>query len=59
MPDPCILCVSWPERDRWALRLLIDSLPAAGPICDECLSAFFRRLVIRMEEATEHRPEAD
>jgi hypothetical protein len=41
--DDCIICGKWPEKDRWALREMIDGLPLDdGPICDECLIAFWR-----------------
>ena len=25
--DDCIICGKWPEKDRWALREIIDALP--------------------------------
>ena len=27
MSDDCAICGKWPEKDRWALREMIDSLP--------------------------------
>jgi hypothetical protein len=43
--DDCIICGKWPEKDRVARRELIEGLPLnADPICDECLTAFWRRL---------------
>jgi hypothetical protein len=42
----CIICGKWPEKDRWALREMIDSLPLREePICNECLRSFWRRIV--------------
>jgi hypothetical protein len=36
------------EKDRWALREMIDSLPFNDEqICDECLRSFWRRIVER------------
>ena len=26
--DDCIICSKWPERDRWALQEMLDTLPA-------------------------------
>ena len=57
MLDGRVICGKWPEADRWALRLLIDSLPLDEvPICDECFMAFFNRLVIEDWEPTEQGP---
>jgi hypothetical protein len=44
MSDDCIVCGKWPERERWALREMLDTLPMDDePICDECLMAFRER----------------
>jgi len=41
MSNDCIICSKWPERDRWALREMIDSLPLQEePVCDDCLRVF-------------------
>jgi hypothetical protein len=46
MSDDCVICGKWPERDRWALREMIDSLPLdEEQICDECLLSFWRGIV--------------
>lgn len=43
LSDDCINCGKWPEKDRWALREMIDSLPLQEePICDECFLRFWR-----------------
>jgi hypothetical protein len=40
--DDCINCGKWPEKDRWALRQMIDALPLGEEqICDECLRSFW------------------
>ena len=36
MCDDCVVCGKWPERDRWALREMLDTLPMDEPVCDEC-----------------------
>ena len=47
----CIICASWPERDRWALREMIDRLPLKeiDHVCDECLMAFWQNCTARAE----------
>jgi hypothetical protein len=46
MADDCIICGNWPERDRWALREMLDTLPVDDePICDECLMAFWQNCI--------------
>jgi hypothetical protein len=40
--DDCIICGKWPEKDRWALREMIDSLP----LDDE----YMRRIVEQPEQ---------
>jgi hypothetical protein len=48
--DDCIICGKWPERDRWALREMIRSLPLDDEqICDECLRCFWSRIVEQPE----------
>jgi hypothetical protein len=46
MSDDCVVCGKWPDRDRWALRAMTDSLPLQEieMICDEWLDNFWRRL---------------
>jgi hypothetical protein len=44
MPDDCVICGKWPEKDRWALRKTIDRLPLGEEqICDECMISFLHR----------------
>ena len=53
--DDCIICGKWPEKDRWALREMIDSLPLhEEPICDECLRNFWRRIVEQPDSRSKH-----
>jgi hypothetical protein len=42
----CVICGKWPEKDRWALPEMIDSLPLQEieRICDKCLESFWRGL---------------
>jgi hypothetical protein len=50
LSDDCIICGKWPEKDRWALREMIDSLPLQEKsICDECLLAFWANCVVGPE----------
>jgi hypothetical protein len=40
--DNCVIYGKWPEKDRWALRQMIGTVPLGDePICDECLMAFW------------------
>jgi len=53
--DDWIICGKWPEKDRWALREMIDSLPLhEEPICDECLRNFWRRIVEQPDSRSKH-----
>jgi hypothetical protein len=57
MSDDCIICSKWPERDRWALRETLDTLPLDDePMCDECLTAFWQNCVAGSEpdESSKH-----
>jgi hypothetical protein len=42
MADDCIICGNWPERDRWALREMIDRLPLDEDSCIPCRLAILR-----------------
>jgi hypothetical protein len=42
MADDCIICGNWPERDRWALREMIDRLPLDEDSCISCRLAILR-----------------
>jgi hypothetical protein len=44
--DDCVVCGSWPERDRWALREMIDTIPLSDDVCDECNMAFWRNCIV-------------
>jgi hypothetical protein len=46
MSDDCVICGKWAEKDRWALREMIDSLPLQEieRVCDECLVSFWNGL---------------
>jgi hypothetical protein len=46
--NDCIVCGRWPEKDRWALREMIETLPVQEieQICDECLMAFWQNCVV-------------
>ena len=57
MADDCIICGNWPERDRWVLREMLDTLPIdIELICDACLMAWARNVgfPVRDDDATEH-----
>ena len=59
MSEDCIICGKWPERDRWALREMIDALPLQEDnIGDECLMAFWKNRVVgesrKLPEPTQH-----
>jgi hypothetical protein len=45
--DDCVICGQWPEKDRWALREMIDTIPLEDddPVCDECLTAFWMNCI--------------
>jgi hypothetical protein len=47
-------CGNWPERDRWALREMLDTLPLHEPTSIECEVAFWRNmgLPVRDDDAT-------
>jgi hypothetical protein len=49
MPADCIICGKWPEKDRWALREMIDSVPLREieRVCDECLVSFWNGIVVQ------------
>jgi hypothetical protein len=51
MSDDCAICGKWLEKDRWALREMIDSLPlqAIERVCDECLEGFWNGIVEQPE----------
>ncbi|MDX6462537.1 MAG: hypothetical protein QOE55_6234 [Acidobacteriaceae bacterium] len=53
----CIICGKWPEKDRWALREMLDTLPIDMElICDECVMAWARNVGFPVGDdgATEH-----
>jgi hypothetical protein len=51
--DDCIICSKWPERDRWALREMLDALPLDDePVCDECLMVFWKNCVAGPEPSS-------
>jgi hypothetical protein len=53
--DDCIICSKWPEKDRCALREMIDSLPLhEEPICDECLRSVWHRIVEQPDSGSKH-----
>jgi len=56
MPDDCIICGKWPEKDRWALREMIDSLPLQEieRVCDECLASFWNGVVEQPDSWSKH-----
>jgi hypothetical protein len=57
MGDHCVICCKWPERDRWALREMLDTLPLQEePICDACLMAWARNVgfPVRDDDAADH-----
>jgi hypothetical protein len=43
--DDCSVCGKWPEKDRWALREMTNSLRLDEEVCDACLTAFFSGLI--------------
>jgi hypothetical protein len=43
--DDCVVCGHWPEKDRWALRETLDTLPMFEEVCDACLMAFWALIV--------------
>jgi hypothetical protein len=48
--DDCIICGKWPEKDRWALREMTDSLRLQEEtVCDECLLSFWRGIAEQPE----------
>jgi hypothetical protein len=50
MSGDCIICGHWPEKDRWALREMLDTLPIdIELICDDCLLAFWKNCVVGPE----------
>jgi hypothetical protein len=45
--DECIFCSRWPERDRWALREMIEVLPLEDDgVCDACFAAFWQKCAV-------------
>jgi hypothetical protein len=42
--DDCVVCSGWPAKDRWALREMLNTIPLADTVCDECNMAFFRNI---------------
>ena len=54
--DDCIICGKWPEKDRWALREMIDSLPLqeVERVCDECLVSFWNGIVEQPDGPSKH-----
>jgi len=53
--EDCIICCQCPEKDRWALREMTDSLPLhEEPICDECLRSFWRRIAEQPDSPSRH-----
>ena len=42
--NECILCGSWPEKDRRTLRDKIEILPLEDDgVCDACLAMFWQK----------------
>jgi hypothetical protein len=59
MPDftqDCVVCGKWPERDRWALREMIDARPLQEieRVCDECLEGFWNGIVELPDSPSKH-----
>jgi hypothetical protein len=52
--EDCAVCGQWPAGDREGVRMLIDRIPLREPVCEECLMAFGRSLVV--EETAPLRP---
>jgi len=51
----CTICGGWPEKYRWARREMIEGLPLDDdPICDECLTVFWQRLINPPEPSSNH-----
>jgi hypothetical protein len=54
----CVVCGKWPEKDRWALREMIDTLPLQEieQICDGCLTTFWHNCVVgpKPDEPSKH-----
>jgi hypothetical protein len=48
--DDCLVCGKWPERDRWALREMIDTVPLDG-VCAACDMAWWRNCIVPLIEA--------
>ena len=37
----CAVCGAWPEADREAMRLRIDTIPPKGWVCEKCAMSFW------------------
>jgi hypothetical protein len=46
--DDCVVCGRWRPADRWARRQITEWLPVGDdePVCDECMMAFWRRVIV-------------
>jgi hypothetical protein len=44
MSDDCIICGKWPEKDRWALREMLDTLPLQGADLRRLLNGLLAKL---------------
>ena len=40
--DECVICGHWPEKDRWAVREMIEVLPLQENTCVKCEAVFFQ-----------------
>jgi len=47
--DDCALCAQWPADLRPMLRIAIDTVPLAKPVCDRCEEAFWVN-VVRLQD---------
>jgi hypothetical protein len=43
--DDCVICGHWPEKDRWAVREMIEVLPLRENTCFKCEAVFFQGLL--------------
>jgi hypothetical protein len=41
--EECSVCGKWPEKDRWAVRAILDRIPMDG-VCIKCELQFWRNL---------------
>jgi hypothetical protein len=47
--EDCALCAQWPAGLRPMLRVAIDEVPLAKPVCDRCEEAFWVN-VVRLQD---------